>query len=311
MRSEKHQKKKRRRWATILVVILVLIGAAVGYSFFQYNQGVNQSLKKANKENINNKVYTFEGKKDQYGDTNILLLGSDARGKENSRSDTIMIVHYNEEKKTFKLTSIMRDSYVSIPGHGKHKINAAFADGGPELMRQTIKENFGIDLQYYAIVDFQGFVQLIDEAFPNGVEINVEKSMSKNIGVTLKPGLQRLDGEHLLGYVRFRHDAIGDFGRVKRQQQVVKAIGDQLSTFQTITKLPKLVGIVTPFVNTNMDAADILFMAKDYVSKTGLIETLRIPVDNSFTEPTIPREGAILDIDVAKNREALNQFISK
>lgn len=90
-----------------------------------------------------------------------------------------MIAHYNEDKGTYKLTSIMRDSYVDIPGHGSHKINQAFRLGGPELMRKTIKENFDIDLQYFTIVDFEGFVQLIDEAFPNGVEINVEKKWRK------------------------------------------------------------------------------------------------------------------------------------
>ncbi len=311
MRAEKHQKKKLKRWAKVLLVLLVLIGAAAAYSYFQYNQGVNQSLKKVNKENKKKVVYTFNGQKDQYGDTNILVLGSDARGNEPSRADTIMIIHYNEKKGTYKLTSIMRDSYVRIPGHGKHKINSAFAYGGPELMRQTIKENFNIDSQYFAIVDFQGFVQLIDEAFPNGVEINVEKKMSAYIDVTLEPGLQRLDGQHLLGYVRFRHDAIGDFGRVKRQQQAVQAIGDQIGTLQTIPKLPKLIGVVSPFVNTNMDTSDILFMAKNYLTKKAPVETLRIPIDNSFTEPKIKGEGDVLDIDLEKNRQALEQFISK
>jgi len=310
MRAEKHHGKKKRRWTTVLLVFLVLIGATAGYAYYQFKQGVNQSLKKVNKEN-KNVVYTFDGKKDQYGDTNILMLGSDARGKEKSRADTIMIVHYNQDKGTYKLTSIMRDSYVNIPGHGKHKINSAFARGGPELMRQTIKDNFDIDLQYYAIVDFQGFVQLIDEAFPNGVEINVEKKMSEYIDVTLEPGLQRLNGAQMLGFVRFRHDAIGDFGRVKRQQQAVKAIGEQLSTFQTITKLPKLIGVLSPYVNTNMDTSSILFMAKDFLTKKESVETLRIPIDNSFTEPRIKGEGAILDIDLEKNREALHQFIKK
>jgi LCP family protein required for cell wall assembly len=310
MRSEKHQKRKKRKWTTVLLVFLILIGASIGYAYFQYKQGVSQSLKKVNKEN-NQEVYTFEGKKDQYGETNILLLGSDARGKEKSRADTIMIVHYNEDKGTFKLTSIMRDSFVLIPGYGKHKINSAFARGGPELMRQTIKENFDIDLQYYAIVDFQGFVQLIDEAFPNGVEINVEKKMSEYIDVTLEPGLQRLDGTHLLAYVRFRHDAIGDFGRVKRQQQVVKAVGEQLTSLQTIPKLPKLIGVMTPFVNTNMNTSTILFMAKEYLTKKESVETLRIPIDNSFTEPRIKGEGEVLDLDLEKNREALHQFITK
>ncbi|WHY78926.1 LCP family protein [Neobacillus sp. WH10] len=310
MRADKHQNKKKKRWTSILLVFLLLIGAVTGYVYFQFKQGVNQSLKKLNKDNKEeNVVYTFEGQKDQYGNTNILLLGSDARGKEKSRADTIMIAHYNEDKGTFKLTSIMRDSYVEIPGHGKHKINSAFARGGPELMRQTIKKNFDIDLQYYAIVDFQGFVQLIDEAFPKGVEIDVEKKMSEYIDVTIEPGLQRLDGEHLLGYVRFRHDAIGDFGRVERQQQVIKAIKEQLSGFQTITKLPKLIGVVTPYVNTNIDTSDALFMAKDFLSDKGSIETFRIPVENSFTEPKIKGEGDVLDLDVQKNKEALHQFI--
>jgi LCP family protein required for cell wall assembly len=312
MRSEKHHKKRKRRWVAWLLVLLVLIGAGAAYSYYQYNQGVNQSLKKVSKENKQKKVYKFEGQKDQYGNTNILLLGSDARAKdENSRSDTIMIVSYNQDKNTFKLTSVMRDSYVRIPGHGKHKINAAFAYGGPELVRQTLKENFDVDLQYYAIVDFQGFVQLIDEAFPNGVEINVEKRMSKNIYMTLEPGLQRLNGTQLLGYVRFRHDAIGDFGRVQRQQKVVKALGDQISTFQTIAKLPKLIGVVSPFVNTNIKTSDIMFMSKDYLTKKAPVDTLRIPIDNSFTEPRIPGEGSILDIDIQKNKDALHQFISQ
>ncbi|MBS4212200.1 MULTISPECIES: LCP family protein [Neobacillus] len=313
MRADKHRNKKRRRWKSILLVLLLLIGAGAAYSYFQYKQGVNQSLKKIDNETKEQKVvYKFNGQKDQYGDTNVLMLGSDSRGEEKARSDTIMIAHYNEDKGTFKLTSIMRDSYVAIPGHGKHKINSAFAIGGPELMRQTIKQNFDIDLQYYAIVDFQGFVQLIDEAFPHGVEIDVEKKMSAYVDPPLQPGLQKLNGQQMLSYVRFRHDAIGDFGRVERQQKAVKAIGDQLSAIQTLPKLPKLIGVVTPYVNTNMKTSDILFMGKDFFAdKRGSVETLRIPVDNSFEETRVKGEGAILDINLAKNKEALHQFITK
>lgn len=310
MRYEQNQKRKRKSWQPILLTFLLLIAAIVGYSYYQYKQGIAESLKQVNK--ADRTVYTFNGKQDRFGDANILLLGSDARGNETSRADTIMIAHYNEAKGTYKLTSIMRDSYVDIPGYGKHKINSAFALGGPELMRKTIKENFGIDLQYYAITHFQGFVQLIDEAFPNGVEIDVEKKMSKNIGVHLNPGLQRLNGKQLLGYVRFRHDAIGDFGRVKRQQQAVKAIGDQLSSIETIPKIPKLIGVITPFINTNMKTSDIILMTKNFFSKKkGPVETLRIPIDNSYTNARVPGEGSVLKIDVAKNREALQQFIKK
>lgn len=316
MRSEKLRKRKKRRWTSVLMFLLVLFAATGGYAYYQYKQGVNQSLEKINKENpennISNEVYTFEGKKDQYGATNILLLGSDARGEEKSRADTIMIAHYNEDKGTYKLTSIMRDSYVNIPGHGKHKINSAFMRGGPELMRQTIKENFDIDLQYYAIVDFEGFVQLIDEAFPNGVEINVEKKMEEFIEVPLEPGLQRLNGEQMLSFVRFRHDAIGDFGRVKRQQQALQAISDQLSGLQTIPKLPKLVGVITPYITTNMDTGDILFMAKDFFSNDrGNIETFRIPIENGYKDASVKGEGDVLELDLEKNNEAFHQFITQ
>ncbi|XJZ28130.1 LCP family protein [Bacillota bacterium Lsc_1132] len=308
MRNERKQ-KKRKKWKVVVLVLLLLIFATLGYAYYQFKQGEKQSLQKVEKKN--QVVYSFEGKKDAYGNTNILLLGSDARGKEKSRSDTIMIASYNENKRTFKLASIMRDIYVRIPGHGKHKINSAFAYGGPELLRQTIKENFGVDLQYYAIVDFQGFVQVIDEAFPNGVEVNVEKEMSAYIDVKLEPGLQRLNGQQLLGYVRFRHDAIGDFGRVQRQQKVIKLLGEQLSSLQTIPKLPKLVGVVSPYINTNMDTTDILFMAKDYLTKKQEnVATIRIPIENSFTEPRISGEGDVLAIDLEKNKQALDQFLS-
>lgn len=317
MRYEKHKKKKKRKTKSILLALLLVVGATAGYSYYQYKQGVSQSLEQINngsaENNVNEEVYTFEGKKDQYGATNILLLGSDAReGEEVSRADTIMIAHYNEDKGTYKLTSIMRDIYVSIPGEGKHKINSAFMRGGPELMRKTIKENFDIDLQYYAIVDFEGFEQLIDEAFPNGVEINVEKRMEEYIEVPLEPGLQRLDGKEMLSFVRFRHDAIGDFGRVQRQQQALQAISDQLSGIQTIPKLPKLIGVVTPYVNTNMDTGDMLFMAKDFFAKDrGNIKTFRIPIENGYKDAKIKGEGAVLDLDLEMNREAFHQFLTQ
>lgn len=318
MRYERKQKKKRK-WKVILLALVVFVFTMFGYAFLQYNQGKSQSLKKIVEKKPQAQVqaqvpvvYSFKGKKDLYGDTNILLLGSDTRGKKGSRSDTIMIASYNENKGTFKLTSVMRDSYVSIPGDEKHKINAAFAYGGPELLRQTIKQNFGIDLQYYAIIDFEGFVQVINEAFPKGVKVNVEKKMSTNIGVTLKPGLQRLNGGQLLGYVRFRHDAIGDFGRVERQQKVMQLLGKQLMGFETLPKLPKLIGIITPYINTNMNTADILFMTKDFLTKSKEnVPTLRIPVNHSFTGARIKGEGDVLAIDLKKNKQALNQFLSE
>lgn len=312
MRYERtqHKKKKRKiRWSGIFLLLFILAAAIAAYGYFQYRAGVNEAEKKIEP---NKQEYTFNGERDENGATNILLLGSDAREKEKSRADTIMIASYNPDNGTYKLTSIMRDTYVDIPGHGKNKINSAFALGGPELLRQTIKENFDVELQYYSIVDFEGFVHLVDEAFPDGVEVNVEKKMSENIGVTLEPGVQKLDGKHLLGYVRFRQDAVGDFGRVERQQNVIKEVGNQFASIQTLPKLPKLVGVLTPYINTNMDTGNILFMGKGFLSKDNRnIETMRIPVEGSFEDQRVSGVGLVLAIDLEANRQALKEFLAK
>ncbi|MBG9547927.1 transcriptional regulator [Cytobacillus firmus] len=309
MRSDRYEKKKKKgKWKSVLLILLLLIAGTLGYSYFQFKQGVSQTEGEAN---IQTEEFEFNGEKDKYGGTNILILGSDARGEEKSRADTIMVAQYHPEKGTYKLISFMRDMYVDIPGHGQNRINSALAYGGPELLRQTLKENFDIDIKYYSIIDFEGFVHLIDEAFPRGVEIDVEKRMSANIGVTLEPGLQRLDGEHLLGYVRFRQDAVGDFGRVERQQKVMKEVASQFTSLQTITKLPKLIGVVTPFVNTNMNTGDILYIGKDFLSKDNRnVETLRVPVDGTFENERI--NGAeVLGIDKEANKAAIHEFLSK
>lgn len=313
MRSERYQhksKNKRGIWKTFALVVFLVFAGVIGYSYYQFKQGVSQSTEKAS--TVMKEEYEFHGDKDQFGGTNILLIGNDSRGEKKSRSDTIMVAQYHPEKGTYKLISIMRDTYVNIPGHGKNKINTAFAFGGPELLRQTIKENFDIDLQYYSIVDFEGFINLIDEAFPKGLEIEVEKAMSANIGVSLEPGLQKLDGEHLLGYVRFRQDAVGDFGRVERQQKTMKEVANQFASFETVTKLPKLIGVMTPFVNTNMDTTDILYIGKDFISKKNRnIETLRVPVDGSYNNQRINGVGAVLAIDLEQNKQAIYEFLAK
>lgn len=310
MRSARHQKKKRRlkrKFAFILFSLCLIFVAGFAYFYSQYQSAFSKSK---DDSSLSQEAFDFDGKQDKYGNTNILLLGSDSRGEEHARTDTIMIAQYNSKHKSPKIVSIMRDSYVNIPGHGKQKINAAFAYGGPELLRQTIKENFDIDLQYYAILDFQGFIKAIDVAFPDGLKIDVEKDMSAKIGVTLNQGEQTLDGQHLLGYVRFRHDKIGDFGRVERQQQVIKAISDQLISVDGVTKLPKIMGTIAPFVNSNIGMTDTIGIGTDLLSGGSTnIKSLRIPVDGSFENLRVSGVGAVLDIDLEKNKEALHDFL--
>ncbi|SLK42576.1 cell envelope-related transcriptional attenuator [Mycobacteroides abscessus subsp. abscessus] len=311
-RAEYRKGKKRRRLRkgrVFFLLLILFILFAGGYSIFQFKQGEKQSLGKLGVEEIK---YEFNGEKDSGGGTNILLLGSDQRkGEKQSRTDTIMVAQYHPDKGTYKIISLMRDMYVDIPGYSQGRINTAYTLGGPELLRQTIKQNFDIDLQYYAIINFEGFEAVIDEAFPNGVEIDVEKQMSENIGVTLNPGLQRLNGKQLLGYVRFRHDAESDFGRVARQQKTLQAIADQVSAVQTFAKLPKLAGVIMPYINTSMETGDMLFIGKDLLtSKNHEVESLRVPVDGTFQDMRV-NGAAVLSVDLEANTTAIKEFLAQ
>lgn len=204
----------------------------------------------------------------------------------------------------------MRDTYVEIPGHGMQKINAAFAIDGPELLRQTLKQNFDIDLHYYAVVDFEGFSKLADIIAPDGIEVDIPHQMSEDIGMTLEPGRQVLHGDELLGYVRFRKDADGDYGRVQRQQEIIGKLKDEAVSIHGLMKLPKLLGVADPYIDTNVDSKTILTVGKGLISGSEHpMETLRIPVDNSYQNVRTD-VGAVLEIDVEQNKQALEEFLS-
>ncbi len=286
-------------------MLVILFIAVAGYAAIQYYMGIQQAEPSKEME----ADYEFNAEEPVEGKYNVLLLGVDAReGENSSRTDTIMIAQYDTDTNQAKLVSIMRDSYVEIPGYKDNKINAAFFHGGPELLRQTIKENFDIDIHYYALVDFKGFEQIVDTVAPDGIEMNVEKRMSTNIGVTLEPGVQKLNGKELLGYARFRHDARGDFARVERQQEVVSKVKDEFTSLYGISKLPKVIGTIQPYIDTNMKTLTAVGLAKDIITNKGDIETLKIPVEGGFTE-TSNSAGSILQLDFEKNTQALQDFL--
>ncbi|SFC96136.1 LCP family protein [Bacillus sp. UNCCL81] len=302
----RNPKKKKSLLLKLSLILLILISGTLCYGFYQYKKGTQLG-----QQNVNKKTIKFNSTKIP-NKTNILLLGEDARKKgDSSRTDSIMILQYNKKHEA-KLVSIMRDSYVSIPGYGKHKINAAYSFGGAELLRQTIQQNFGIEIEYYAIIDFKGFEEMIDEIAPKGVTINVEKPMESHIGVSLQPGVQQLNGKELLGYARFRHDAKGDFDRVVRQQKVLEAIKSQVLTFKGIASLPKTLGVIQPYIQTNMSTMGLLKISSDYIvkGKDKDVETLRIPVNNAFTPKRYEKAGEVLELDVEKNKEALELFLN-
>ncbi|ULT56459.1 LCP family protein [Neobacillus drentensis] len=311
MNRQIHRKKKKKfKVRKVLYWIFALLIGLSGYIYYQYSQGIKQAQGKSISNETAKKEFNGS-KRGNMDKVNILLLGIDTRGEEKSRTDTIMIAQYDPKKQTAKIVSLMRDIYVDIPDHKNYKLNTAYFLGGPELLRQTIEQNFGIDIHYYAVVDFKGFESVVNTLAPNGIEMNVQKRMSKNIGVVLHPGLQYLNGKELLGYARFRHDAQGDFGRVERQQEVLNALKDRILSVNGVTKLPKLVGTIMPYIDTNLEGVDRLAILKDFfLNPPGKIESLRIPVDNSYTPANYDGVGSVLDIDFDKNKHAIDEFLN-
>lgn len=308
LRSKGEVKKKRKWVRNILFIIILLLAIITMFIIYQYRSGVLESAKDVDYEGRED--YDFLSVEPQLGEMNVLLIGSDSRGEAHSRSDTLMIANYNSNNNKIKLASIMRDTYVDVPGYGLQKINAAFAFGGPELVRQTIKENFDIDVNYYVIVDFKGFSKLVDIITPEGIQVDIPYEMSYGIGTVLKPGSQTLHGKDLLGYVRFRHDRLSDFGRVERQQEVMSKLKEQAISAHSLYNLPKIVGLAIPYIDTNLDTQSILSLSKGlFLNSTDGLDSLRIPIQDSY-ENHVTNVGAVLKTDLDTNKEALSSFFN-
>ncbi|MEW8987849.1 MAG: LCP family protein [Bacillus sp. (in: firmicutes)] len=306
----KEKRGKRVRWGRVFGALLLLGIFMVGlFTIFQYIEGtykaINQPFQKAEAD-------SFKGEKSTTEEVNVLLLGSDSRGEESARTDSIMVAHYNPQTHKVKLISLMRDMYVNIPDHGQQKLNAAYSFGGPELLRETIKLNLGLDIHHYAIVDFKGFVKAVDLLVPDGIEVDIPYEMSDGIGMTLEKGTQQLHGEELLGYVRFRQDRLSDFGRVQRQQEVVSKLKEEAVSLNSVTKLPELLDLLSTYVETNIDTPTLLTIGKDILTnETGEIQTIRIPEDGSFENETYEGVGEVLEVDLDFNRKALKEFLEE
>lgn len=304
-RKKRNRKKRLRKRRTFFTFILLLVIAIVGYSIFQYQSG----LKLAKQENDEQSDIEFTGDDELKTVTNYLIIGVDSRGEEKSRSDTMMLLSRNKETNEIKLVSFMRDIYAEIPGYKSYKLNTAYYLGGVQLLKDTLNTMFDIPVHHYAIIDFESFESLIDILAPNGIEIDVEKDMSEQIGVTLTQGVHDLNGKELLGYARFRQDAEGDFGRVERQQKVIEALKDELLAPSNIKNLPKLVGATQGYITTDLSKADELKTVLSIVAKgTVTMEKQTIPVEGTYSFSR-NHAGEVIMIDKEENKKLLHEFL--
>lgn len=240
---------------------------------------------------------------------NILLVGTD--DQENvagSRSDSMMIVSLNKRTKQITMTSLLRDSYVYIPGHGSTRLNAAYAYGGIDLLCKTIEYNYKIPIEKYAKVDFSAFKDVITQL--GGVTLNLTKEEVKYIKAgmpenydneNLEEGSCTLDGEQALVHARNRHVGT-DFSRTRRQRDIIYAIIHKAKNLSLI-EMAKVMSKILPGITTNVTRGEILGMilhARAYMKYD--VHSYSLPRQGTYKNKTI-RGMQVLEVDLGKNSQ--------
>jgi len=289
------RKHPKRRWPLVVLWSLVTVLLVGGGSMAWYGLTLNNSFNKATKL-ADDKVFpeaTTRPQETKNDALNILLLGSDTRGEigddiddiHGERSDTMMVVHIPEDRKSVQVMSIMRDNWVEIPGHGYAKINAAMAYGGVPLTIQTIEGIIGVRIDHVAIIDFEGFQGLTDAL--GGVTLNNPNEFTSRHGHThFAKGEIELNGEHALQFVRERYSfANGDYTRVANQQLFIKSVIKQVLSKDTLTSPGKIADAVDSFAPyLTIDKG----LTATYLGKLGFsMRDIRPDDMTFFTSPTL------------------------
>jgi LCP family protein required for cell wall assembly len=267
--TQKAPRPKRRyriRWVRFIsmsfVILLCAASAVAGSLYYYLSSFGQQGVISINSET---KAVAQSG-----GLINILALGVDdgeygAGDDQPRRSDSIMLISIDPVNKRANILSIPRDTAVNIPAReGTDKVAHAHAYGGPELAMRTVSRMLGVPIHHYIEADFKGFEGIVDNL--DGVDLYVEKNMNyedpyADLKINLYQGFQHLNGYKAGQYVRFRHDELGDIGRVQRQQKFVQAVADKMLQPETILKIPSLASTIKQNLRTDMTAREMLQVA--------------------------------------------------
>lgn len=249
-----------------------------------------------------------------------LILGVDRRGEEVPRSDAIIIVNIHPVERRATLISVPRDLYVDIAGHGVMRVNQTFVQGGAQLTRQTVTAVLGLPIDYVVKLEFEGFERIIDTL--GGVEIELAQPLYDPYypddadgfkPLRIPAGRQRLNGEQALGYARSRlTDPEADFGRIKRQQQLLLAMRDQFLTTDILPRLPALIQQLSNAVTTDFPLTKVPALARLGLSiPTDRITRLAINYDQGLVTSTVTANGAeVLIPDLPRIRQVVHQAIN-
>jgi len=253
----------------------------------------------------------------------LLIIGVDTDSLSvRGRSDTMVVAVFDVQHSSLKLISFMRDLYVQIPRIGKSRLNASFANGGPKLLIETLKKNFGVEVDGYIAVNFSSMIKLVDSI--GGIEIevlqeelkplngileyyNYQRDLPEKQGRLDKAGFKRLTGLQAMSYARIRK-IDSDYERIGRQQRVLMAILNRIRSLE-ISKILEIIAENIELVDTNITMSDAIKLAGDMLEIESLnTRYLRVPVKNAFANKQIDGTYYVVP-NINKNKKAIEEFI--
>ena len=337
--SPKRSRKTMSTWKIVLLVllcILVLVGGAVAFLVTHYS-GLLGDLRE---EEIGSSYTSSDATDPDATDDSqviatsnladdvftVLLIGVDSRQETyTGRSDVQMLLSINQKSKKLVICSILRDCYVSIPGQGNNRMNAAYAYGGTSLLTQTIKNNFGIPVDRVAVVNFKVVADFVDAI--GGVDIDISQDeitqINRNLGEQNRifgnstgtdtmsyseAGEAHLNGNQALAYARIRKVGT-DFERTKRQRTVMEDAIDKIGAM-SFTQQNNLIKQFLPRVHTDITTSEVVNIGSMVLRlKSYSVSSFSIPVDGSWSDMRVNGMD-VLDVDFGANRTAWENAVS-
>lgn len=332
--TRKKKKRKLKNWTKVAIVIIsillvavVLVGAAYGVYRNYYNKmnyeetTVRTELGRGMRRILEGDTGTLMWAEHVY---NVLLIGQDSRNPDEiRRSDTMILVSINEHTEEIIMTSIMRDSWVYIPGYGAERINEAYYQGGADLLIETIEMNFDVRIDNYVSVDFFSFIEIVDAL--GGVEIEISEEelpvlndpyiyyMNHLLGhpegqdYVEHSGLNNLNGVQALCYARIRYLEGADFARTERQRKVLNSIFEKFKDC-TFTELVDVLNVVLPNITTDISEETMLSLLMNVTTQYKDYELVqyRVPYADTYEGWSNDVAGTVkevLSIDIEANSQ--------
>ena len=316
--KKKKKHKKSRHGCVFRTVTGILASLAIIFTL--YSTAAILAIRRISFEETGTRSLTPGLAEEDTNVRNILIIGTDSRDQERGRADTMIVLSFSRHNKSVTMTSLLRDSYVSIPGYRTNKLNAAYAYGGATLLMDTIVNNYGIPIDEYVCVNFKAFIHIADAL--GGLKLTVTDREAEAINVILESevngimgdeptadflpsgGTFILNGKQALAYSRIRYVGNADYERTERQRTVLDQILHKLK-LPNPAAIPRILYSAMPELSTNIDGVSMYLLSLEMPVKliTYDMQKLRLPADGTFSDQTAPDGQMVLAVDFDRNHQ--------